>query len=100
MISRVFQDYTTKDLKTHWRLINENEVALLELIQSEKQLKSINIRFNNQSKIDLLEIKEEINISINQYVKNLLVAGSYEEIKIVTQKGKIAVCEKTTKRKI
>lgn len=100
LISKVFNDYSIRDLKAHWRLINENEVDLLNLIQSEKQLKSINIRFNNQSKIDLLEVKEEINVSINQYLKNLLVAGNYEEIRIVTQKGQIAVCEKTTKRKI
>ena len=100
LISKVFKDYSIRDLHVQWKLINQDEIELLDLIQSRQQIKSINVRFNNQSKIDLLEIKEEIKISIDQYVKDLLVKGGYEEIKIITQNGRIAICEKTTKRKI
>lgn len=100
LISRVFKDYSVNELKFRWKLINDDENTILDILQSNNQLKSINIKFNKDSKIDLLEYKEEIKVSMNQYLKNLLVKGAFEEIKVVTQNGQVAFCERTTKRKI
>jgi DNA-binding transcriptional MerR regulator len=99
LIAKIFQNYTNTELKVKWKLINDDENKVLELIRSDKKLKSITIRFNKESKIDLLEYKHELKVSLEHYVKNLVLKGGFEEIKIVTQKGDIAFCEKTVKEK-
>lgn len=100
LISNIFQDYTKEELKLKWKLINEEEEKILDVIQSDKKMKSINIRFNDNSKIDLLQYTEELSVSPNYYLKKLILAGGYNEIKVITQKGGTVLCERTVKQKI
>jgi len=100
LIAKIFQNYTSSELKLKWKLINDDENRVLELIRSDIKLKSVTIRFNKESRIDLLEYKHELKVSLEHYVKNLVLKGGFEEIKIITQNGDIAFCEKTVKEKI
>jgi len=100
LISNIFKDYTKEELKLKWKLINEEEEKILDVIQSDKKMKSINIRFNDNSKIDLLQYTEELSVSPNYYLKKLILSGGYNEIKVITQKGDIVLCERTVKQKI
>lgn len=100
LISSVFKDYMVSDLALNWKLISSEEVKILEIIQQQKNIKSINIRFNENSEVSLLEIVEEIKMTPQDYLKKIIVEGSYLDIRIITQNGNIVLCEKTTKKKI
>jgi DNA topoisomerase VI subunit B len=59
----------------------------------------VNIKFNKDSQLDLLEYTEELRISPQDYLKKVMVTGGYQEIVIKTQNGNVVVCERTIKQK-
>lgn len=99
MISKLFENYTTRDLHLRWKLLNDNEAKAIELIHTIYNLKSVTIKLNENREIDLLEYKHSITATREQYLKSLLLSGAYETINIVTQKGEVVHCEKTVKVK-
>ncbi|MBK6380878.1 MAG: hypothetical protein IPF72_14785 [Chitinophagaceae bacterium] len=60
---------------------------------------SITIEFNNNNTIDLIKVKMQQNININQRLSEILLSNAYEDITITTQKGKIVNCSKVIKIK-
>jgi DNA-binding transcriptional MerR regulator len=100
IISNIFKNYNNKELKYKWKLISEQEENILEVLRSDKKLKSINIRFNKDSEINLLEYTEEMKILPKDYLKKIIISGGYQDIKIITQNGDIVLCERTVKQKI
>jgi len=100
LLSGIFEDYSVEDLKGTWRLINDSEVKILDAIKWKTNVKSVTIRFNEHSQVDLFEVTEVLKVSPQQYLKNLMVTGGYQQISVVTQKGDIVHCERTTKQKI
>lgn len=100
LIASVFQDYSSSDLMLNWKLISEDESKILEAIQTNKKVKSIKVRFNQKSEIDLLEIVDEIKITPQDYLKKIMMEGDYMDIKIITQNGQVVLCERTIKQKI
>ena len=100
LIGNIFQDYSAESLNVEWMLITPDEQKILDLLQSDKQIKSIQIRLNGDSKIDLLEYTEELKVTPQDYLKKVMVAGGYQDIKIKTQNGNVVLCERTIKQKV
>lgn len=100
LVSSVFKDYSVNELALDWKLISPKEQNILQEIKSQENIKSLKIRFNENSEIDLLEIVDEIKMTPQDYLKKVIVEGSYLDIRIVTQNGDIVFCERTTKKKI
>ena len=99
VISKLFKNYSTRDLHLRWKLLNDDEAKAIELIHTIYNLKSVTIKLNENREIDLLEYKHSITATREQYLKSLLLSGAYETINIVTQKGDVVHCEKTVKVK-
>lgn len=100
LIASVFKDYKNADLVWNWKLISPEEEKILQAIQTNKRVKSIKVRFNQKSEIDLLEIVDEIKITPQDYLKKIMMEGDYMDIKIITQNGQVVLCERTIKQKI
>ena len=100
LIASVFRDYKPNDLNIKWKLINDDEEKVLTLIQSGKEMKSIEIKFDRQNKIELLEYTEEVELNRADFIQKAIVSGGYSEIKLLTQNGKLVVCERKIKQKI
>ena len=100
-LTDIVQFYITKDNfddEIVRSFLTDEELALLEIIRNEK-LKSLTISFNEKNEIksvDLLKIK---NIDVTSRLSHLFLTNGYEEIKIVTQKGKVVNCTINEKRK-
>ncbi|MBL0200769.1 MAG: hypothetical protein IPP81_11685 [Chitinophagaceae bacterium] len=79
-------------------LFSKDELLILETIKKDKPV-SITIEFNNNNTIDLIKVKMQQNININQRLSEILLSNAYEDITITTQKGKIVNCSKVIKNK-
>lgn len=79
-------------------IFSKDELLILETIKKDKPV-SITIEFNNNNTIDLIKVKMQQNININQRLSEILLSNAYEDITITTQKGKIVNCTKVKKIK-
>lgn len=99
-LSKVFEHYSPKELAYNWKLINKDEEKILNIINESTSIKSINIKFNEKSKLESFEFVEDLQMSKAEFLKKIIIEGGYHTIKIITQKGKVVHCERTTKKKI
>lgn len=100
IIATIFSDFEVTDLYQKWKLISPKEEFILKELHTDKKLKSIKIKFNEESEMELLETVDEIKVTPYNYVKSLILRGNYMEIKIIAQNGRIATCERTIKKRI
>lgn len=100
LLAKIFTDFKVEELRNKWMLIDEKEEKVLNMLRSPWEIKSITIRFNDKFELDLIERTQVMQISPQDYLKRIMIAGGYERIEIVTQKGDIVYCEKTTKEKL
>lgn len=100
ILANIFKDYQIEELALKWKLIDQQEEKILNILEDKKNIKSIHIKYTADSKLQSFEITEELKITMDDYLKKMIIAGSYQEIKILTQKGSIVHCERTTKHKL
>ncbi len=100
ILANIFKDYQIEELALKWKLIDQEEEKILNILEDKKNIKSIYIKYTSESELQSFEITEELKITIDDYLKKMIIAGSYQEIKILTQKGNIVHCERTTKYKL
>jgi DNA-binding transcriptional MerR regulator len=100
LLSNIFDDYTPVKLNLYWKLINASEQKVLDTLRGQSNIKSVTVRFNEKSEIDLLEYTETLKVSPNDYLRKLMITGGYERIEVKTQKGNVVHCERTVKYKL
>ena len=90
------------EIASRLELISPEEYEVIK--EARKQgIKSINLRFNNNGKIDLIETSKVINpkkINDANELKRLFYSESYKDIEIKTQKNKVIHILDKTKRKV
>lgn len=79
-------------------MLSKDELLILETIKKEKP-NSITIEFNSDNTINLIKVKKQHNVTINQHLSEIFLSNAYEEAIITTQKGKIVNCTKIKKIK-
>ena len=79
-------------------MFSKDELLILETIKNENP-KSITVEFNADNTIDLIKVKKQNNVNINQRLSEILLSNAYEEVTITTQQGKIVNCTKIKKIK-
>lgn len=100
LLSRIFQDFKPVELNFGWKLISDSEQKVLDLLRLQTNIKSVTVRLSKDAKIDLLEYTQELKVSPSDYLKKIIIAGGYERIEIITQKGNLVHCEKTVRYKV
>jgi DNA-binding transcriptional MerR regulator len=79
--------------------LTDSERLLLDIIRSG-DYKSINIRFNEQKKPYLAELKEIRKLKKESRLYEIIYKGAYQTIEIKTQEGEIYTCTNTKKIKL
>ena len=80
-------------------ILSKSEVEILRLIR-EENINKIEIKFDENSKPKQIEITKANRIDESASLKQLIIAKSYQELKIITQNGKISYCENKIKYKL
>ena len=101
-LNRVLADITKEliedeGLKTLQILTDELEI--IDIIR-EKGIKKIEIYFGKDEKPELLKITKQNILVSETRLKELILVGGYQDIKITTEKGKIVNFENTKKIKL
>lgn len=86
-------------VSTQLQLVTNEEAAVLEVLR-EKGLKSVVIRFDNNSELNLIEITKQQHIDKRSRLMELILLNGYQDITVKTAKGNIVVCENTRKVKL
>jgi hypothetical protein len=86
-------------VKTQLALLTKEETEILKAIR-EENLISVNIRFNKDSQIDLIELTKEQYIEKESRFLDVILNNGYQEIIVKTEKGNIVRCTNTLKRKL
>jgi hypothetical protein len=81
------------------KIITDQELKILELIRG-KGINKIEITFNNEEKPKMITITKSNKLDTASRIKEILIAGGYEDIKITTENGKVVNCVKTQKIKL
>ena len=102
-LNRVFADITNEliedeDLK-NLQILTDQELEIIDIIR-EKGTKKIEIHFGKDEKPELLKITKQNLLVIETRLKELILVGGYQDIKITTEKGKIVNFENTKKIKL
>lgn len=102
-LNRVFADITKEliedeDLK-NLQILTDQELEIIDIIR-EKGTKKIEIYFGKDEKPELLKITKQNILVSETRLKELILVGGYQDIKITTEKGKIVNFENTKKIKL
>ena len=102
-LNRVFADITNEliedeDLK-NLQILTDQELEIIDIIR-EKGTKKIEIHFGKDEKPELLKITKQNLLVSETRLKELILVGGYQDIKITTEKGKIVNFENTKKIKL
>ena len=100
LLAKIFIDYTVAELEEEWKIINRQEAKILTLIKNNKDLKSVKIKFSNDSKISQVEVLEDIKVKKSDKLSALIISGGYHDIKVITDNGNVIHCERKTKYRI
>jgi DNA-binding transcriptional MerR regulator len=102
-ISEILRDYMIGDVgakqKNKLALLTQEEVKILEVINQEN-IKSVTIRYGQNSKIELLEVTKVQKIDKRARLLDFIMTHGYQEITIKTQDGEIVYCENKKKTMI
>jgi hypothetical protein len=85
--------------KNKLALLTQEEVKILEVINQEN-IKSVTIRYGQNSKIELLEVTKVQKIDKRARLLDFIMTHGYQEITIKTQDGEIVYCENKKKTMI
>lgn len=80
-------------------ILTKPEAELLNLMRNDK-ISKVEIRFNKNSEPILIAITTENKVSEQARLQDMIISKGYQDIKITTQNGKIAIIENTKKHKI
>jgi DNA-binding transcriptional MerR regulator len=102
-LNRVLADITKEliedeGLKT-LQILTDQELEIIDIIR-EKGIKKIEIYFGKDEKPELLKITKQNILVSETRLKELILVGGYQDIKITTEKGKIVNFENTKKIKL
>lgn len=90
-----FEDEDLKNLQ----ILTDQELEIIDIIR-EKGTKKIEIYFGKDEKPELLKITKQNILVSETRLKELILVGGYQDIKITTEKGKIVNFENTKKIKL
>jgi DNA-binding transcriptional MerR regulator len=102
-LNRVLADITKEliedeGLKT-LQILTDQELEIIDIIR-EKGIKKIEIYFGKDEKPELLKITKQNILVSETRLKELILVGGYQDIKITTEKGKIVNFENTKRIKL
>lgn len=80
-------------------IISDQEANVLHALR-ENDLLSVHVRFDNENQMDLMEVKKLQKADREKRIMELMLKDGYQNIKMVTQHGKIVRCENTRKVKL
>lgn len=80
------------------QILTQDERRIIELIR-EKGTKKVEISFSLKSEPQLMKITSQNRLDSAARIKELIMTGGYQDIKITTSKGKVVHCENTRKIK-
>ena len=81
------------------KLITENEALILTALK-EGNLKSVKIRFDNKSEMEILEITQSEKVDKSVRLMEMMLQNGYQDISVKTANGKIVQYENTRKLKL
>lgn len=81
------------------KLITENEALILTALK-EGNLKSVKIRFDNKSEMEILEITKNEKVDKSVRLMELMLQNGYQDISVKNVNGNIVHCENTRKLKL
>lgn len=87
-----------KELYVSFKLLDEQELLILNHIRSGKYIK-ISINLNDKESFKV-EVTEKVNFDINARLSEILLKGGYQDIHITTQNGEISYSTTKTKTRI
>lgn len=90
------RDYITDTLKE--KLFSKDEWKIITTIRTEKP-DAITVRFSGEGKVESLEVTKLKKVQLEARLSEIIAAGSYETITIVTQNGKPVSLKKQKKIK-
>ncbi|GAA4334485.1 hypothetical protein [Flaviaesturariibacter amylovorans] len=77
----------------------KEERKILELIRSEMP-RSITVHFKSDGKMKQVEITHDLKVNAAARLSEIILAGGYEKIEIITENGKPVACKKIQKHKL
>ena len=90
------------EIAARLELISPQEYKAIKKVR-EKGVKSVNLRFDNNGKLDLIETSKVINSNeakdVNE-LKRLLYSESFKDIEIKTQNKEVIYILEKTKQKV
>jgi DNA-binding transcriptional MerR regulator len=81
-------------------ILSQREVQVIEIIRNSKNLKSVNIRFDADNNIDLIEETKNQKVEMESRLMEFIMKNGYHNIEITTENGKIIKCLNTRKTKL
>ena len=90
-------DYSTHDFISRAKLLNENDIMVLDII-SENEIESISIKFHN-GESNIIEVEKQTKIEIKSRLSDVLLSDGFEDIVLKTKQGSISYSQLTTKTK-
>jgi|FLOH01.1.fsa_nt_gi hypothetical protein len=80
-------------------LISDTEANVLQALREDEVL-SVLVRFDKENQMDLMKIKKLQKVEREARIMELMLNDGYQDIKMITQHGKIVYCENTRKVKL
>jgi hypothetical protein len=93
--NEIIEDNDRRKLK----LVSESEFNILDAIKGNGVSK-IEILYNNQEKPKLLKVTSKNKLDCSKRIKEIILDGEYQDIKITTEKGHVVYYENTRKIKL
>ena len=81
------------------QILSLEEKRIIDLIR-EKGTKRVEISFTSNDEPQMIKITSQNKLDSAARVKELIMDGGYQDIKITTEKGKVVHCENTRKIKL
>lgn len=81
------------------KLITEKEALILKALE-EKNLKSVVVRFDGKSEMNLLEVTKAEKVDKGTRLMELILQNGYQNITLKTEEGTVVHCENTRKIKL
>lgn len=95
MMSQFTWETSNKEFILNYRLLNKKELQILQLIKLN-DFDSIKISFKNKEPY-LIEATENIKVSMDARISEIMLKRGYETLEIKTSEGNIVYSPKTTK---
>lgn len=99
IVKRFIKGNDLELVETKLALLTKDEAEIIRIIR-EEELISLHIRFDQDSKIKLVELTQEQRIEKESRFLDVIMNKGYQEITVKTEKGNIVRCTNTLKKKL